>query len=216
MLESLQGRVSDRKLRLFAVASARLASAWLVHPDSRAAVEISERVAEGIYGPDALAPAYRAAWAVLPLEPYSDVHVAAARAAARTVQDQAYEAALLTRNEVVGFYAEAEEAKVTSEEEKERLYWIGKDHGERLLTSCLRDIFGNPFCNVSLHEDWLTPTVVALARAIYDDQDFDALPVLADALEDADCSDPDVLSHLRGPGPHVRGCHVVDLLTGRS
>jgi hypothetical protein len=31
-------------------------------------------------------------------------------------------------------------------------------------------------------------------------------------LEDAGCSEPELLGHLRGPGPHVRGCWVVDLL----
>jgi hypothetical protein len=55
-----------------------------------------------------------------------------------------------------------------------------------------------------------------LAQAIYDDRAFDRLPVLADALEDAGCTDPDFLGHLRGPGPHVRGCHIVDLLLGRE
>ena len=69
MLEFLRGKVSDRKLRLFAVGSVRLVSTWLVHPNSRAAVEASERVAEGISSPDILAPVYRAAWDVLPLEP---------------------------------------------------------------------------------------------------------------------------------------------------
>ncbi len=32
------------------------------------------------------------------------------------------------------------------------------------------------------------------------------IAVLADALEEAGCTDPAILSHLRGPGPHVRGC----------
>jgi hypothetical protein len=40
--------------------------------------------------------------------------------------------------------------------------------------------------------------------------------VLADALEDAGCTDDAVLSHLRGPGPHVRGCWVIDALLGKS
>jgi hypothetical protein len=46
--------------------------------------------------------------------------------------------------------------------------------------------------------------------------DKDRLAVLADALEDAGCDDAVLLDHLRGPGPHVRGCFVVDLLTGRE
>jgi hypothetical protein len=31
------------------------------------------------------------------------------------------------------------------------------------------------------------------------------LAALADAIEDAGCTDADLLGHLRGPGPHVRG-----------
>ena len=41
------------------------------------------------------------------------------------------------------------------------------------------------------------------------------LPILADALEDAGCADAAILAHCREPGEHVRGCWVVDLLTGR-
>jgi hypothetical protein len=42
------------------------------------------------------------------------------------------------------------------------------------------------------------------------------LAVLADALEEAGCSDAALLDHLRGPGEHVRGCWAIDLLTGRA
>jgi hypothetical protein len=55
-----------------------------------------------------------------------------------------------------------------------------------------------------------------LAPGIEEEQAFDRLPVLADALEEAGCTDADILSHLRGPGPHVRGCWVVDLLLGKE
>ena len=53
-------------------------------------------------------------------------------------------------------------------------------------------------------------------RSIYDDRAFDRLPILADALEDAGCADAAILSHCRGPGEHVRGCWVVDLLLGKA
>jgi hypothetical protein len=55
-----------------------------------------------------------------------------------------------------------------------------------------------------------------LAEGIYADRAWDRLPVLADALEDAGCGDPAVLGHLRGPGPHARGCWVVDLVLGKG
>jgi hypothetical protein len=80
----------------------------------------------------------------------------------------------------------------------------------------LRDIFGNPFRPVAFDPTWRTEAVVGLARGAYEDRAFDRLPVLADALEDAGCADAAVLAHCRGPGPHVRGCWVVDLILGKA
>jgi hypothetical protein len=47
-------------------------------------------------------------------------------------------------------------------------------------------------------------------------RDFGAMPILADALHDAGCDNADILDHCRGPGPHVRGCWVVDLVLGKE
>jgi hypothetical protein len=69
---------------------------------------------------------------------------------------------------------------------------------------------------VSLNLEWPTSTVVTLARQMYESRDFSAMPILADALQDAGCENADVLAHCRGPGPHVRGCWVVDLLLGKE
>ncbi len=43
-----------------------------------------------------------------------------------------------------------------------------------------------------------------------------AVCILADALQDAGCENTDVLNHCRGPGPHVRGCWVVDLVLSKG
>jgi hypothetical protein len=80
----------------------------------------------------------------------------------------------------------------------------------------IRDIFGNPFRPVSFSPDWRTSTAVALAQQMYDSRDYSAMPILADALQDAGCDNADVLGHCRGPGPHVRGCWVVDLVLGKE
>ena len=87
----------------------------------------------------------------------------------------------------------------------------------------LRDLFASPFRPASINPDWLTPTVTNLAAAAYEERELPSghldaarLGVLADALEDAGCGDAELLGHLRGSGPHVRGCWVVDLLLGRS
>ena len=80
----------------------------------------------------------------------------------------------------------------------------------------VRDVFGSPPRPAVLDPAWLTSTVVQLAGGIYADRAFDRLPILADALQDAGCDDPNVLAHCHEGGPHVRGCWVVDLLTGRE
>ncbi len=79
----------------------------------------------------------------------------------------------------------------------------------------MHEFFGNPFRPVALDPAWCTSTVVALARGIYDERAFDRMPILADALQDAGCDSADVLTHCRGPGPHARGCWVVDLVLGK-
>jgi hypothetical protein len=79
-----------------------------------------------------------------------------------------------------------------------------------------RELFCNPFRPVVFDPRWQSETVLALATGIYAERAFDRMPILADALEDAGCDNAYVLTHCRGPGPHVRGCWVVDLLLGKG
>src|SRR5262245_56860845 len=69
----------------------------------------------------------------------------------------------------------------------------------------------NPYRPVAPDPAWQTPNAVTLARTMYDTRDFAALPLLAGLPEEAGCP-ADVSDHCRGPGPHVRGCWVVDLV----
>jgi len=81
----------------------------------------------------------------------------------------------------------------------------------------LRDIFGNPFRSVTLAPQWRTSTVVAIAQQMYESRDFSAMPILADALQDAGCDNDDILTHCRDAnGVHVRGCWVIDLILGKE
>jgi hypothetical protein len=80
----------------------------------------------------------------------------------------------------------------------------------------LRDIVGNPFSPLTASPEWLTTTTVSIARQMYETRDFSAMPIVADALQDAGCDNDDILNHCRGPGPHVRGCWVVDLILGKE
>ena len=81
----------------------------------------------------------------------------------------------------------------------------------------LRDVVGNPFRPVAFFPEWRTSTAVAIAQGMYESRDFSAMPILADALQDAGCDNDDVLNHCRDAnGVHVRGCWVVDHVLGKS
>jgi hypothetical protein len=84
----------------------------------------------------------------------------------------------------------------------------------------VRDLFGNPFRPAPVIDPgwlaWNDDTVAKLARANYKCRRFADLPILADALEEAGCADAAILAHCRSGSEHVRGCWVVDLLTGRQ
>jgi hypothetical protein len=80
----------------------------------------------------------------------------------------------------------------------------------------VRCIFGNPFRPVKFYPRWRTSTVTALADQMYGARDFGAMPILADALQDAGCDNSHILHHCRSPGPHLRGCWVVDLVLGKD
>jgi hypothetical protein len=97
----------------------------------------------------------------------------------------------------------------------------------RQLCALLRDVFHYPLRPPSPPPaavlKWDRGMVVKLAEAAYEQRaeprgllDAARLSVLADALEDAGCEDAEVVSHLRSPEPHVRGCWAVDLVRGRS
>jgi hypothetical protein len=84
----------------------------------------------------------------------------------------------------------------------------------------LRELFGpTPFRTPAAERSvlaWNGGCVAKLAEAVYEGQAWDGLPVLADAVEEAGCTDADVLDHLRRPGPHARGCWVLDSLLVRG
>jgi hypothetical protein len=95
------------------------------------------------------------------------------------------------------------------------------------VCALLRDIFGNPFRSLPAIDPtwraWNEGVVTRLAEAAYEERSLPSgllddvrLGVLADALEEAGCTDRTILDHLRGPGIHVRGCWLVDLLSGRA
>ena len=98
--------------------------------------------------------------------------------------------------------------------------WVAFDQlkagADRWIVSLLRAIFGNPLHPVVFDASWRTSTVVALASQMYASRDFSPMPILTDSLQDAGCEDERILGHCRGPGPHVLGCWVCDLILGKE
>jgi hypothetical protein len=81
----------------------------------------------------------------------------------------------------------------------------------------IRELFGNPFRAVTFSSEWRTDTALSLARQMYESREFSAMPILADALQDAGCNNEEVLSHCRDANQvHVRGCWVVDCVLGKE
>jgi hypothetical protein len=83
------------------------------------------------------------------------------------------------------------------------------------LASLARDVLGDffhPFQPAREWLEWNDETVRRMAQIIYESRDFVAMPILADALEDAGCDDEFVLRHCRAEQQHVRGCWILDSL----
>jgi len=205
MLEFLTGQASERKLRLLACACCRAWDPELSLSDHACrAVETTERYVDGEASREELEAA-----SVVAREAY----YLAVQEAGRGVRG-----AWLAR--LAGWASGSREGHlmrigVMTDPDLWRRMGVPRE----TLLPLIRCIFGNPFAEVSLSPEWLTwgsRTVPALAAAIHDERAFDRLPILADALEDAGCDNRDILDHLRGPGPHSRGCHVLDLLLGRN
>jgi hypothetical protein len=89
--------------------------------------------------------------------------------------------------------------------------------------SLVQDIFGPvPIRPFAINPAYRTPIVIALAKAAYENRELpagtlepDRLAILADAMEEAGFMDIELLTHLRSPGAHVRGCWPVDLLLSK-
>jgi hypothetical protein len=210
MLEFLKTRrVRARSFRLFGAACCRRAWSDLSDGRSRDAVEVLERYADGLgkkADQEELRRAFEAAEAAaVAATPRSRTHYAALAVERAAEPTQAWWTAR---------YAAAQ--WMTASGKSETGGRVSPKAEASVVAGLARDIFGNPFRPVTFDAAWQTSTVVALARGMYDSRDFSAMPILADALQDAGCDREDVLDHCRGPGPHVRGCWVVDLVLGKA
>ena len=212
MLQFLQstGRLTERKARLFAVACCRRIWGLLTDVRSLQAVEVAERYADGRAEEGELA------------EAASDAEAAPGGTALPEVAvGQAVRSAIFLDAGSAAYHAAFGACCPDGGRQFVPLLGaVGAEQGTQ--AGLLRDLCGNPFRLVTLSLACLTPQVVALAQAAYDQRELPAgtleatrLAVLADALEEAGCTNADILNHCRVPGVHVRGCWAVNLLLGK-
>jgi hypothetical protein len=217
----VQGKYSERKLRLFTCACCRHLWHLLTDPRSRAAVEVAERFADGLAEEPERQTASAAAAsairdAILARQQNTSIpemFTLAARAASNSLGDELGPE---------GAGATVSACRLVSRDPNSGL--LGRAAVNAMFSAALRDILGNaPRPSRTMHPAWRSDAVLQMTRAAYDDRRLPEgaleparLALLADALEDAGCTDAELLGHLRGPGPHVRGCWAVDLVLGKS
>ncbi|MDY3561950.1 hypothetical protein R5W23_003380 [Gemmata sp. JC673] len=199
MLGVARRDASERKLRLFAAACCR--SVWHRLSDwrSRRVVEVAERYADG----EAPREDVTAAREAIP-DGRRFGSAAVAKCVAQFPAGHAAASTLHMLRCLVAFTDYGPHSPRVS------------DVSLPVAAAAMRDIFGNPFRPVTFCPSWRTSTAAALAAGMYEARDFGAMPILADALQDAGCDTDDILDHCRGGGPHVRGCWVVDLVLGKG
>ena len=227
------GMASERKLRLYLCGGCRRIMHLFYRAESSAAVEVAERFADGHATGEELHWAKHAA--EVPTFGFDfDGHHRGIyaedfqrRLLHRLVQLGAVEASALHGGEwcvnetvTTRLGAAANLAEYAASASFEATWGVRHlslpDWPARWLFDC---VFGNPFRAVQPGPAWLAWNDGALrkmAEAIYEERAFDRLPVLADALEDAGCCEQGLLDHLRGGGPHARGCYAIDLLSGKE
>jgi hypothetical protein len=233
MLEFLRdsGKLSERKARLFAVAVCRRIWHLLTDEQNKRAVEVADLYADGVTSRQKMKVAQRKA-ADAPAAPgmtlASFLADSAATWACYVAPDSACPAVrTLSAADKVASLALGAAAAVQSSSVRDSKWDKARSHELMAQAALLRDIFGNPFHPLPRMDAnvlaWRDGTVVRLAQAAYEERllpsghlDPDRLAVLADALEEAGSTDAELIGHLRSPGPHIRGCFVVDLLLARS
>jgi hypothetical protein len=206
-------KLGQRRLRLFAVACCRRSEHLIGDPGLRDLLDAAERCADGGVTGEAL-------------EKGRSEHPPAYVVVSVPVEDTAHQRRLWAEHSPESLAGSAAWHCCSG---TGRHAIIGHAHAALALgvegyadeiaaqADVLRDIFGNPYRRPpAVAGAWRTSTAAALARRMYDTRDFSAMPILADALQDAGCESAEILDHCRGPGPHVRGCWVVDLVLGKG
>ena len=210
LVDALRNRASERKLRLFGVLCCRQAWDFVADPPPRRVLDAAEVHADGTLCEDE-----RRAAELEALDAYErelereDEFGLPVGEMVRLIATTAY-----TADDALGIASYV--PVLARYGERATFQGIVDDlRAEQCLF--IRELFHNPFRPVPFPPAWRTDTAVALARAMYEAREFSAMPILADALQDAGCDCADILAHCRDASlTHVRGCWVVDLVLGKS
>ena len=179
---------SDRLLRLFACAGCRAIWVWLGDTRSREAIEVAEKYADGHATTEEL----------------------------RTAASRAHDAAVSFRDKAPNDFDVSSRAFYATQAPTNAAAVVLNRCQTKARRKWVHEIFGNPFRFVAFSDAWRTSDVMLLAKGIYEEKAFDRMPILADALQDADCDDDALLAHLRdASATHVRGCWALDVVLGK-
>lgn len=217
LLEMLPDQVGERTRRLFACACAR--ALFPVLADCREvldSIEAAERYADGLIRGTPLRAAYDRMVSLR-----NRAYATAMRSGMTSEEEKHRFEALTCASLACAHPASTDNTRLLVRTARS----LGRGTRNERLLALLRDAFANPFRQASLSADvlaWQGGTVGKLAQAAYEERQLPAgtldpalIAVLADALDDAGCSDDSILDHLRSPGPHVCGCWVVDLILAK-
>jgi hypothetical protein len=200
MFKAARVRMEHRRLRLFAVACCRRIEHLLGDERSRTAIEVAERYADGAATFADLRIAHDKACAAH-TEVFRSRGKRASRAEWAAVEVAASWAIRAAKNVSWMSAAPRKEPEING-----AAYSFQAD--------VVREIFHNPFPACGIDPACRTPAILSFAQSIYKSRSFDLLPERAAALEDAGCTDAELLGHLRSEGPHVRGCWALDVVLG--
>jgi len=207
MLAFLRGKLSARKLLLFSAACKRAGNWSRLPPEWRRCAELEELYADQQASLDELIAVWRFQISAQEEDDIDPLSIA---------WGEAYEMAKDTGEWAV-YDAGQEGADVS--EIGEFVFDTAYQAAVARQCQLIREIVGNPFCSVGVDPSWLAwrdRTVEKLAKAIYEEARWPDVPVLADALEEAGCTDVVILQHCREQMAHIRGCWAVNLLLGKQ
>jgi hypothetical protein len=216
MVDFLGGKMSNRKMQLLACACCRRIWHLLIDERSRGAVEALERVADGLAAPSSLNSTRALAEAAVEFTSWAAHASSQAHLATVAVRWA------LTAGGTTSALGNAVNAAACDKDPRYgREYSATKKAEGKWQAVLLRDII-RPFGSLTFDSVLLTPILRAMAQTAYEERQLPAgsldrasIAAVADTLEETGCTEQAILEHLRGPGPHVRGCWAVDLLTGR-